>query len=150
VKTNGTTFAEEELMQKNYLIYFIAALLLLAPVTRTAMAAPKASAAPQSQKRISAEEVKIKVARLGTGAKAKATVWTSNGTKVKGYVSQAGDNDFVMRDRKTDAATTINYSDVVKFDRNKGHSTAKWVGLGAGVGVGAFVLILLATIAHLD
>ena len=81
-------------MQNTYLKYFLAALLVLAPVARTAMAAP------QRQQRTSAEEVKIKVAKLGTGAKAKATVWLANGTKVKGYISQAGENDFVMRDRK--------------------------------------------------
>ena len=131
-------------MRKTYLNYFIVALLLLAPFARTAMAAPKGGQRP------SADEVKIKVARLGTGSKAKATVWTTNGTKVKGYVAQAGENDFVMRDRKTDAATTISYSDVVKFDRNKGHSTAKWVGLGVGIGVGGFLIVLFATIAHLD
>jgi len=131
-------------MQNTYLKYFLAALLVLAPVARTAMAAP------QRQQRASAEEVKIKVAKLGTGAKAKATVWLTNGTKVKGYISQAGENDFVMRDRKTDVPTTVSYTDVTKFERNNGHSTAKWVGLGVGVGAGAFLLIVLASIAALD
>jgi hypothetical protein len=131
-------------MQKTYLNYLLAALLVVSPLALTASAAPKA------QKRPSAEEVKVKVARLGTGSKARATVWTSSGTKVKGYVSQAGENDFVMRDRKTDAPTTISYADVVKFDRNQGHSTAKWVTIGAVAGVGTFIIILFATIAHLD
>ena len=132
------------IMQNTYLNYFLAALFILAPVAGTAMAAP------QGQQRTSAEEVKIKVAKLGTGSKAKATVWLTNGTKVKGYVSQAGENDFVMRDRKTNAPTTVNYADVTKFERNNGHSTAKWVGLGVGVGAGAFLLIVLASIAALD
>ena len=131
-------------MKKTSLNYFLVALLLLVPVARTAFASP------QGQQRISAEEVKIKVAKLGTGSKAKATAWLNNGSKVKGYIAQAGENDFVMRDRKTNAPTTINYADVTKFDRNKGHSTAKWVGLGVGIGAGAFLLIVLATIAHLD
>ena len=131
-------------MQKTYLNYFLAVLLLLVPVARTAMAAP------QRQQRTSAEEVKIKVAKLGTGSKARATVWLTNGAKVKGYVAQAGNNDFVMRDRKTNVPTTVNYADVTKFERNNGHSTAKWVGLGVGVGAGAFLLIVLASIAALD
>jgi hypothetical protein len=131
-------------MQKKYLNYLLTALLLLVPVARTAIAAPK------NQQRISPAEVKTRVLRLGTGSKARATVWRNDGSKVKGYISQAGANDFVMRDRKTDAPTTINYSDVTKFERNNGHSTAKWVALGVGVGVGGFVLILLATLAHLD
>ena len=131
-------------MQKTYFIFFLAALLWLGPVVRTT------TAAPRGQQRISADEVKIKVAKLGTGAKARATVWLTNGTKLKGYVAQAGENDFVMRDRKTNVPTTVSYADVTKFERNNGHSTAKWVGLGAAVGVGTFVLIILATIAHLD
>lgn len=131
-------------MLKTYLNCFLAALLLMAPLASTAMAAP------QRQQRTFAEEVKSKVAKLGTGSKAKATVWLANGTKIKGYVSQAGENDFVMRDRKTDVPTTVRYADVTKFERNNGHSTAKWVGLGVGVGAGAFLLIVLASIAALD
>jgi hypothetical protein len=131
-------------MQKTYLHYFLAVLLVLVPVARTAMAAP------QGQQRTSSEEIKIKVAKTGTGSKARATATLSNGTKVKGYISQAGEDDFVMRDRKTDVPTTIKYADVAKFERNRGHSTAKWVGLGVGIGVGAVLLIVFATIAHLD
>jgi hypothetical protein len=132
------------MMLKNYLNYCLAALLLFGPIAPTAMAKSKGGQRP------ALDEIKIKVAKLGTGAKAKATVWLADGRKVKGYVSQAGDDDFVMRDRKTDAPTTVRYADVVKFDRNNGHSTAKWVGIGAGVGVGAFVLILVAVFAHLN
>lgn len=131
-------------MLKNYLNYLLAGLMLLGPVVQTSMAAPK------GRQRMSAQEVKTKVLKLGTGSKAKATVWLADGTKVKGYISQAGDNDFVMRDRKTNASTTVRYADVVKFDRNNGHSTAKWVAIGVGAGAGGFLLILLATIAHLD
>jgi hypothetical protein len=135
-------------MIRTCLDYLLAALLLLGPVAQTAMAAPKGG--PKNVQRPSAEEVKIKVAKLGTGAKAKATVWLADGTKVKGYISQPAENDFVMRDRKTDVPTTIRYADVVKFDRNRGHSTAKWMGIGIGVGVGAFLIIMFASIAHLD
>jgi hypothetical protein len=131
-------------MRKTYSIFFLAALLWLGPVVQTT------TATPRGQQRILADEIKIKVAKMGTGSKARATVWLTNGAKVKGYVAQAAENDFVMRDRKTNVPTTISYANVTKFERNNGHSTAKWVGLGAAVGVGTFVLILVATIAHLD
>ena len=131
-------------MLKKYLHVFLAGLMLFGPVLQTSMAAPK------GRQRISTEEVKNKVLKLGTGSKAKATVWLADGTKVKGYVAQSGENDFVMRDRKTNAPTTVRYADVVKFERNNGHSTAKWVALGVGAGVGGFLIILFATIAHLD
>lgn len=130
-------------MLKNYLTFSLSALLALSIMAPAAMAAPKGE-------RLTIEEVKSKVAKLGTGSKAKATVWLADGRKVKGYVSQAGAEDFVMRDRKTDVPTTVRYADVVKFERNNGHSTAKWVTIGAGAGIGGFLIILFATLAHLD
>ena len=55
-----------------------------------------------------------------------------------------------LRDRKTDAPTTIRYGDVAKVESNKGHSTARNLGIGIGIGAGAFLAILLIAIAHLD
>jgi hypothetical protein len=96
------------------------------------------------------EQVKIKIAKLGVGEKAKATVKLKDGAKTKGYIAQAEDDDFVIRDRKTNAPTTIRYADVAKVEANRGHSTARNIAIGIGIGVGAFVAIILITIAHLD
>ena len=96
------------------------------------------------------ERVKAKVAKIGIGEKAKATVILKDGTKKKGYIGQAGSDDFVLRDRKTDSPTTILYSDVSKVESNRGHSTARNLGIGIGIGAGAFLAILLISIAHLD
>ena len=73
-----------------------------------------------------------------------------DGTKIKGHIGQARSDDFVLRDRKTDSQTTISYSDVSKVESNKGHSTARNLGIGIGIGAGAFLGILLIAIAHLD
>lgn len=108
-------------------------------------------AAQQGDKQVmSVEQVKIKVAKLGVGDKAKATIRLKDGSKTKGYIAQSGDDNFVVRDRKTNAPTTINYSDVAKVESNRGHSTARNIGIGVGIGVGAFLAIILITIAHLD
>ena len=96
------------------------------------------------------EKIKAKVAKIGVGEKAKATVILKDGTKTKGYIGQAGSDDFVLRDRKTDSPTTILYSDVSKVESNRGHSTARNLGIGIGIGAGAFLAILLISIAHLD
>lgn len=98
----------------------------------------------------SVDSVKAKVAKLGVGAKAKATVILKDGTKKKGYIGQAGSDDFVVRDRKTDSPTTIRYSDVAKVESNKGHSTARNLAIGIGIGAGAFLAILAIAIASLD
>lgn len=96
------------------------------------------------------EKVKIKIAKLGVGAKAKATIRLKDGSKTKGYVAQAGEDNFVIRDRKTDAPTTIQYADVAKVEENRGHSTARNVAIGVGIGAGALLLAIMITIAHLD
>ena len=107
-------------------------------------------AAQQGSQVMTVEQVKIKIAKLGVGDKAKATVKLKDGAKTKGYIAQAGDEDFVIRDRKTDAPTTIRYVDVAKVESNRGHSTARNLGLGIGIGAGALLLTILAVIAHLD
>jgi hypothetical protein len=108
-------------------------------------------AAQQSDVQATAvEKVRIKIAKLGVGEKAKATVILRDGTKTKGYIAQAGSDDFVLRDRKTNAPTTIRYTEVSKVESNRGHSTARNIAIGVGVGVGAVLAIIAITIAHLD
>ena len=129
---------------KSYLTCLLASLLLLAAISQ-----PVAAKQGDTEATL-VEKIKAKVAKLGVGEKAKATVFLKNGTKTKGYIAQSGDDEFVLRDRKTDAPTTIRYVDVVKDESNRGHSTARNLGLGIGIGAGALLLTILAVIAHLD
>jgi len=129
-------------MLKTFLAFFVSGLLLLAVAVQPANAATQNSAGT--------EQIKSQVARLGVGAKAKATVRLNNGTKLKGYVSQANEDDFVLRDGKTDAPTTIRYADVAKVDSNKGHSMARNVAIGVAIGVGAVVATLAIIFASLN
>jgi hypothetical protein len=122
----------------------LASLLLLATISQPVAARQGDSPAT------TVEMIKIKVAKLGVGEKAKATVYLKNGTKTKGYIAQAGDDEFVLRDRKTDVPTTIRYVDVAKVESNRGHSTARNLGLGIAIGAGALLVTILAVIAHLD
>ena len=107
-------------------------LLLLTPVVHVFAA---------GQKTGDLEHAKRSVAKLGVGSKARATITVNNGTKVKGYVYSAGDEEFVMRDRKTDTATTVRYADVKSVDDNRGHRNAMlaviFVGIGAAVTIAA-------------
>ena len=129
---------------KTYLTWLCVSVLFLTSISMRVVAQQKT--APVTP----VETVKAKVAKIGIGEKAKATVYLKDGTKKKGYIGQAGDDNFVLRDRKTDAPTTISYSDVRKVESNRGHSTARNLGLGIGIGAGAFLAILLLAIASLD
>jgi hypothetical protein len=131
-------------MLKTFLLLLVSGMLLIGVAVQPAMAAPSAN--PQ----VGTEQVKSKIARLGVGAKAKVTVWLANGTKIKGYIAQAGDDDFVVRDRKTDAPTTIRYADVSKVDSNRGHSMARNIGIGVAVGAGAVLAVIAILVAAWD
>lgn len=135
-------------MLKTHVSLLVAVMLLLATTSHPAVASQSGSQGGSQAPTV--EAVKSRIARLGIGAKAKATIRLKNGTKVKGYVAQADDEDFVIRDRKTDAPTTIRYADVLKVEDNKGHSTARNVAIGVAVGVGATILAIFAIIAGLD
>ncbi|MGI8917943.1 MAG: hypothetical protein ACR2H6_05015 [Pyrinomonadaceae bacterium] len=129
---------------KTFLSLLIAALMVSGTVSQPALAAQSKSQAP------TVEAVKSKIARQGIGSKAKVTIRLKNGTKVKGYVAQAGEEDFVIRVRKTDAPTTISYGDVLKVAENRGHSTARNIAIGVAVGVGAVLAVIGILIASLD
>jgi len=127
-------------MLRKYWSCLLAVLFLIVPATRVAA----------RTQQMTADQAKVEVAKLGLGEKARATITLKTGSKVKGYVSRADENDFVIRDRKSDTPTTINYADVAKVKKDRGHSTARNLAIGIGIGAGAFLAILLIAISHLD
>ncbi|MDQ3472478.1 MAG: hypothetical protein M3447_01950 [Acidobacteriota bacterium] len=129
---------------KTLLSLLIAVVLVSSTVFHPVLASERKSQVP------TVEAVKSKIARQGIGAKAKVTIRLKNGTKVKGYVAQAGEEDFVIRNRKTDAPTTIRYADVLKVEENRGHSTARNIAIGVAVGVGAVLAVIGILISTLD
>lgn len=125
--------------------WFMAGLLLLTPALQTVSAGQQ-----KDQQTSNIDQVRIDVAKLGVGDKARATITTKDGAKTKGYVFRTGDDDFVMRDRKTDAPTTIRYTDVAKIQRDRGHSMARNILIGVGIGTGALLSAILIVIARAD
>jgi len=117
----------------------LAVLLLLAPLSQL-------TATGQTQSS-SVEKARSHVAKLGVGSKARATIKLNNGTKVKGYVYSAGDEDFVIRDRNTDAPTTVRYAEVKSVDDNRGHSVARNILIVVGIGAAVTIAAVFGAIA---
>lgn len=132
---------------RKYLVAALVVLLLQSFVGLPVVAAAKTQAENEAQL---LERVKVKVARLGVGEKARVTVRFKDGTKLKGYISQAKDSEFIVRDRKTDAPSVVPYRDVARIDSNRGHSTARNVALGTAIGVGSVLTVLAILISTLD
>jgi hypothetical protein len=137
-------------MKRRYLTLALVALLLqsfagMPPAV--AVAAGKKQAMSDAEL---VEQVKVKVARLGVGDKARVTVRFKDGTKLKGYISQTKDEEFIVRDRKTDAPSVVLYRDVARVDSNRGHSTARNIAIGTTIGVGSVLTVLAVLISTLD
>jgi hypothetical protein len=89
-----------------------------------------------------AEKVKEGISKLGTGAEARIEVKLRDKTKLKGYVSEAGEDSFVIIDEKTSASSRVPYSQVKQVKGNN-LSTAAEIALGVGVILLPIVVVLL-------
>lgn len=89
-----------------------------------------------------AAEVRAGVERLGVGEGARVEVRMRDRRKLKGYVSEAGADHFVVRDARTGAATAVAYPEVSQV---KGHnlSTGAKVAVGAGLAAAAVILFIM-------
>lgn len=130
-------------MFKNHLSLLISCALLL-----TTLSQPAAGQGNKPAQTV--ETIKVKLAKLGVGEKAKATIRLKNGSKIKGYVALADEEDFVIRDRKTNAPTTIRYHDVMRVESNQGHSTLNNIAIGAGIGAGLIFSMILIAAERID
>ena len=89
-----------------------------------------------------AEKVKEGIGKLGTGADARIEVKLRDKTKLKGYLSEAGEDSFVIVDEKTNATSRVAYSQV-KQVKGKNLSTAAEIALGVGIILLPIVIVVL-------
>ncbi len=119
---------------------FISVLMVITLLV-TALFREVASAATQADKEAKqAAKTKQKVAKLGTGESARISFELRDHTKLKGYVSEIGDETFVVTSFKTKATTTVAYRDVTSL-RGKGLPMAANVAIIAGVAGAGLVLV---------
>ena len=95
-------------MQKRLLSLGVIGLLL----NLTCYSSVAASSPPKEME--FAEKVKAAIAKLGTGADARVEVRLRDKTKLKGYISEADENGFVVVNEKTGIATQAAYPQVKK------------------------------------
>lgn len=79
------------------------------------------------------EKIKGDVAKRGMGKKARVKVKLQNGSKLKGYITQADEDSFTLTDSKTKQATTLAYRDVTQVKKQGGLSVVTMVGIGVGI-----------------
>lgn len=98
------------------------------------------SAAVPNDDEKQAEKTRVEIRKLGTGPDAQVELELRDKTKVKGYVSEANENDFVVVDPNTKTSTTVAYPQVRK---------AKGNNLSGGVKI-ALTLAVVAAVTFLS
>jgi hypothetical protein len=102
---------------------------------------PTSAQAPNGQEL--ARKIKAKVEKIGIGTKARVEVKLVGGDKVKGYISEARADDFVVTDKKTGGVTTIAYAQAKQVKTPEEISLSDretLLGLFAGVAVLVFTV----------
>ncbi len=123
-------------MLKKYL-----SLTLVVLVAHMICAAP-AIAKSKAEKEIEfAGKVKAGIAKIGTGPEARVKLKLRDKTKLEGYISEAGENSFVVTDAKTGVATTVAYPQV-KTVKGNNLSKGAWITIGVIAGIGVVLLAL--------
>ena len=116
--------------------------LVLVGVLLSVVGAVPAYAGSKEKEIRFAEKVKAGISKLGTGADARVEVKLRDKTKLKGYVSEAGEDSFVVVDEKTSATSRVTYGQV-KQVKGRNLSTAAEIALGVGIILLPIVMVVL-------
>ena len=88
------------------------------------------------------EKVKEEVGKRGTGPKARVEVRFRDGTKLKGYISEARDDHFTVVDA-AGHSTRVDYSQVKSVkSNNRSFFDVKEIAIAAGLIGGIFLVVL--------
>ncbi len=93
----------------------------------------------------STAKIKAYVGKRGTGEKKVVKVKMLNGTKLKGYISQSGEDSFTVTDLKTKQDASIAYRDVARVERN-GLTKGDKIALGIVIGAVAVVAVVVGAL----
>jgi len=130
-------------MKKHLTIILIGSLVFLASGGQTLARSSGKDKVP------TVEQIKAKIAKLGTGKKAKAQIKLRTGEKIKGFVSSAGDDSFAFTERESKQTKTIAYADVVEVKKSGGLSTGAKIAIGLGIGVAVLAIVVIHAKNHL-
>ena len=109
--------------------------LVLTGLLINAVVVSSSYARSQDEQARNIEKVKESVRKLGVGEEARVEVKLHDGRKLKGYVQEAGEDNFTVIDSKSGTATTVAYSQVKEL-KGTNRSTAAKVGINVAKGVG--------------
>lgn len=93
-----------------------------------------------------AAKVKEGVKKLGVGRDARVAVKLRDKAKLKGYISEAGEDSFVVTDAKTGESNTVTYPSVKQI---KGSNHSLGVKIAIGVAIAAAIVVAFIILVEL-
>jgi hypothetical protein len=129
---------------KRLLTMMVACLVVSAVSVRPVAASSNA----EKQVRL-AGKVKLGIQKLGSGSDTRVEVKLRDKTRLKGYISEISENEFVMTDLKTGASNKVAYADVKQVKGNNLSTGAK-IAIGVSVAAGLILLITILIILNSD
>ena len=127
---------------KRLMPVFLTGVLVLSPVRRAAFARQKLS-----ETRV--EKIKTEIARRIRDQKANVTVRLRNGSELKGRITQASENMFMIKEKKTGTRRDISYVDVMSV-KGKGLSKGARFGILTAIISGAVIIGALISLKDFD
>lgn len=92
-----------------------------------------------------AEKVRVGIARLGIGTDARVEVKLKDKTKLKGYISEASADSFVVINAHTGTPITVSYPQVKQV---KGHNLSSNARLAIGLGAAAALIVIFLIVLN--
>lgn len=124
-------------MFKKYLTLILTILVLNLSLSTFALAETKAEKEAKF-----AQKVKTEVTKLGVGTEAKVEVKLKDGTKLKGYISNIGEESFSVTNEKTGAITEVPYPNAKQV---KGNNLSTGMKIVIGVAIVLAVLFIVGS-----
>lgn len=124
---------------KTMLIH-ITRILLIAAIALPALSLCVMAQNSQTKRQLKTQKIREKIAKLGVGEAVRIRVELENRTTYRGYLKEAGEEDFVIID-KQGTANSVRYSDVDRIG-GKNLSTGAKIAIGIGIGVGGTILAI--------
>jgi hypothetical protein len=129
---------------KKLLTMMVACLVVSAVSVR-----PVAASANAEKEARFAGKVKLGIEKLGSGSDTRVEVKLRDKTRLKGYISEISENEFVITDVKTGASNKVAYADVKQVKGNNLSTGAK-IAIGVSVAAGLILLITILIILNSD
>ena len=112
-------------------------------------AVPRVASAQQRLSDTTVEKIKTDIARRFRDGKTNVTVKLRNGSERNGRITEAAENMFTLREKKTGTQSDISYADVLKV-KGKGLSKGAKFGILTGIVAGAVIIGALISLKNFD